>query len=182
MASTVNLTERLPNANLKATYCPQPTTTRGAPTVLGVHPKEPKIIYCSGKLVVIRDLENPANCLIYQGHNSPTTAAKISPNGYWVASADMSGKVRVWSYDNPEHTLKVEVPVFAGEVKDLRWDPDSKRIVAVGDGRTLLARVFMWDTGNSIGEIAAKCFNQQKLAAMMSHSLFFLHADEYRLK
>ncbi|OQS01263.1 hypothetical protein ACHHYP_01480 [Achlya hypogyna] len=154
MATTVNLTERLPNANLKATFCPHPTTTRGAPTVLGVHPKEPKIIYCSGKLVVIRDLDNPANCLIYQGHNHATTAAKFSPNGYWVASADISGKVRVWSYDNPEHTLKVEVPVFAGEVKDLSWDPESKRIVAVGDGRTLLARVFMWDTGNSIGEIA----------------------------
>ncbi|KDO24555.1 hypothetical protein SPRG_10370 [Saprolegnia parasitica CBS 223.65] len=168
MASTVNLTERLPNANLKVAsvrairsdsialgyLLPAADHDARRPTVLGVHPKEPKIIYCSGKLVVIRDLENPANCLIYQGHNSPTTAAKISPNGYWVASADTSGKVRVWSYDNPEHTLKVEVPVFAGEVKDLSWDPESKRIVAVGDGRTLLARVFMWDTGNSIGEIA----------------------------
>ncbi|OQR96298.1 hypothetical protein THRCLA_07321 [Thraustotheca clavata] len=153
MASS-NPIERLPNVNLKATYCPHPTTTRGAPTVLGVHPKEPKLIYCTGKLVVVRDLESPGNCLIYQGHNSPTTVAKFSPNGYWVASGDISGKVRVWSYDNPEHTLKVEVPVFAGEIKDLSWDPDSKRIVAVGDGRTLLARVFMWDTGNSIGEIA----------------------------
>jgi WD repeat-containing protein 1 (actin-interacting protein 1) len=57
------------------------------------------------------------------------------------------------SYDNPEHTLKIEVPVFAGEVKDLSWDPESKRIVAVGDGRALMARVFMWDTGNSLGEI-----------------------------
>lgn len=57
------------------------------------------------------------------------------------------------SYDNPEHNLKIEVPVFAGEIKDLSWDPDSKRIVAVGDGRALMARVFMWDTGNSLGEI-----------------------------
>jgi WD40 repeat protein len=57
------------------------------------------------------------------------------------------------SYDNPEHTLKIEVPVFAGEIKDLSWDPDSRRIVAVGDGRALMARVFMWDTGNSLGEI-----------------------------
>lgn len=57
------------------------------------------------------------------------------------------------SYDNPEHTLKIEVPVFAGEIKDIAWDPESKRIVAVGDGRALMARVFMWDTGNSLGEI-----------------------------
>ncbi|RLO00604.1 hypothetical protein DYB28_001445, partial [Aphanomyces astaci] len=132
---------------------PHPTTSRGSPTVLGVHPKEPKIVYCTGKLVVVRDLVNPVECFLYKGHNDATTVAKFSPNGYWVASADIAGRVRVWSYDNPEHTLKVEVPVFAGEVKDLQWDPDSKRIVAVGDGRTVSSRVFMWDTGNSIGEI-----------------------------
>lgn len=132
---------------------PNPSTTRGAPTVLGVHPKEPKIIYCSGKLVVVRDLEDPRKTFVYKGHNEPTTVAKFSPSGFWVASGDVSGKVRVWSYDNPEHTLKIEVPVFAGEIKDLSWDPDSRRIVAVGDGRALMARVFMWDTGNSLGEI-----------------------------
>ncbi|KAF0700925.1 Aste57867_8573 [Aphanomyces stellatus] len=148
-----NPTERLPNPNLKATFSPHPTTTRGSPTVLNVHPKEPKIIYCTGKLVVVRDLVNPVDCFIYKGHNDATTVAKFSPNGYWVASADVTGKVRVWSYDNPEHTLKVEVPVFAGEVKDLAWDPESKRIAAVGDGRNTMSRVFMWDTGNSIGEI-----------------------------
>ncbi|ETV92547.1 hypothetical protein H310_13211 [Aphanomyces invadans] len=153
MSGSSNPVERLPDPNLKATFCPHPTTSRGSPSVIGVHPKEPKIVYCTGKLVVVRDLANPADCLLYKGHNDATTVAKFSPNGYWVASADIAGKVRVWSYDNPEHTLKVEVPVFAGEVKDLSWDPESKRIVAVGDGRTVSSRVFMWDTGNSIGEI-----------------------------
>ncbi|ETV69720.1 hypothetical protein H257_14574 [Aphanomyces astaci] len=151
--ATSNPVERLPDPNLKVTFSPHPTTSRGSPTVLGVHPKEPKIVYCTGKLVVVRDLVNPVECFLYKGHNDATTVAKFSPNGYWVASADIAGRVRVWSYDNPEHTLKVEVPVFAGEVKDLQWDPDSKRIVAVGDGRTVSSRVFMWDTGNSIGEI-----------------------------
>jgi hypothetical protein len=27
-----------------------------------------------------------------------------------------------------------QIPVFAGEVKDLDWDHESKKIVAVGDG------------------------------------------------
>ena len=36
-----------------------------------------------------------------------------------VASADSAGKVRVWSWDNPEHLLKVEVPALAGAVLDL---------------------------------------------------------------
>lgn len=115
---------------------------------------------------------------------------------------DASGKVRVWSWDNPEHILKIEVriltylvirwsveglssyyfiyldrdigiykihrykrklvrtekslvsltgpnstifptfatmclqtQVFAGEVKDLEWDSESKRIVAVGESQ-----------------------------------------------
>ncbi|KUF93709.1 66 kDa stress protein [Phytophthora nicotianae] len=153
MSSPTNPTEKVPPPALKATVGPNPTTNRGAPSVLGIHPKEPKLIYCSGKLVVVRNLDDPSDTFVYKGHNEPTTVAKFSPNGYWVASGDVSGKVRVWSYDNPEHTLKLEIPVFAGEIKDLSWDPDSKRIVAVGDGRGLMARVFMWDTGNSIGEI-----------------------------
>lgn len=153
MATSSNPSERIPNAARKAILAPSPSTTRGAPTVLSVHPKENKIIYCSGKLVVVRNLDDPSDTFVYKGHNEPTTVAKFSPSGYWVASGDVSGKVRVWSYDNPEHTLKIEVPVFAGEIKDLSWDPESKRIVAVGDGRALMARVFMWDTGNSLGEI-----------------------------
>lgn len=148
-----NPTEQLPNPALKNTIVPNPTTERGAATVLGAHPKEPKIIYCSGKCVIVRDLEDPTNGFVYRGHNDQTTVAKFSPNGYWVASGDITGKVRVWSYDNPEHTLKTQVPVLNGKILDLCWDPDSKRIVAVGDGRSVMARVFMWDTGNNIGEV-----------------------------
>ncbi|GLD96615.1 hypothetical protein PINS_up005298 [Pythium insidiosum] len=153
MATPSNPTERIPNAARTAILAPNPSTTRGAPSVVGVHPKENKIIYCSGKLVVVRNLDDPTDTFVYKGHNEPTTVAKFSASGYWVASGDSSGKVRIWSYDNPEHTLKIEVPVFAGEIKDLSWDPESKRVVAVGDGRAMMARVFMWDTGNSLGEI-----------------------------
>lgn len=47
---------------------------------------------------------------------------------------DTSGKVRVWSWDNPEHMTKLETAVFSGDVKDLDWDSESKKIIAVGDG------------------------------------------------
>ena len=43
-------------------------------------------------------------------------------------------QVRIWSWDNPEHILRLEISVFAGEVYDLDWDMESKKIVAVGDG------------------------------------------------
>lgn len=133
---------------------PMPVTERGIPNVVYAHPREPKICYGSGDSVVVRNLEDPSDCFVYRGHNNPVTVAKFSPNGYWVASADTTGLVRVWSWDNPEHNLKVEVPVFSGRVLDLDWDPESKRIVAVGDGNNSKAKVFMWDTGNSVGEVA----------------------------
>ena len=69
---------------------------------------------------------------MYRGHQYPVTVAKFSPNGFWVASADTSGKVRVWSWDNPEHLTKLETSVFAGAVQDLDWDMESKKIVAAG--------------------------------------------------
>jgi hypothetical protein len=41
-------------------------------------------------------------------------------------------------------------------VKDLAWDSESKRIVAVGEGGMNM-RVFTWDTGNNLGEIVSVC-------------------------
>ena len=74
-------------------------------------------------------------------------AAAFSPSGYWVASGDEAGFLRVWSWDHPGHLLKVEVQVFAGAIKDVQWDGESKRIVAVGDGKGILSKCVMWDTG-----------------------------------
>jgi WD40 repeat protein len=76
--------------------------------------------------------------------------ARFSPSGNWVASGDIAGKVRVWAYDHEEKVLKIEVQPFAGEIKDICWDPENKRIVAVGDGAGIKAKCFMWDTGNSV--------------------------------
>jgi hypothetical protein len=34
--------------------------------------------------------------------------------------------------------MKLELPVFSGAIKDLDWDHESKKIVAVGDGSPLV--------------------------------------------
>ena len=52
--------------------------------------------------------------------------------------ADISGMVRVWAWDNPEHLTKLETFPFAGEVKDLDWDGESKKLLAVGEGNPLV--------------------------------------------
>ena len=143
----------LSNNAVRKTIGGNPTTERGRGIHIHSHPKENRIIYCTGKFVVVRSLDDQADCFIYRGHAAPTTVAKFSPNGFWIASADNSGKVRVWSWDNPEHPLKLETPVFNGPIRDIDWDFESKKIVAVGEGGMLMAKVFIWDTGNSTGDI-----------------------------
>ena len=69
-------------------------------------------------------------------------------------STDVSGKVRVWSWDSPEHLLKMESSVFAAnKISDLDWDMESKRLVAAGDGSGIIVRCIMWDTANKLGEM-----------------------------
>lgn len=61
--------------------------------------------------------------------------------------------LRIWSWDNPEHTLKLEVQVLGGAIIDLDWDADSKRLCVVGDGKGVVSKCIMWDTGNTVGEM-----------------------------
>ena len=48
---------------------------------------------------------------------------------------DVSGNVRIWDTINAENVLKTETRVFSGRVNDLCWDHESKRIIAVGEGK-----------------------------------------------
>lgn len=77
----------LSNPLAEKTIGPNPSTTRGVATFINLHPTEPKIIYPSGKFIVVKNINDPSDCFIYRGHTQPTTVAKFSPNGYWVASA-----------------------------------------------------------------------------------------------
>ena len=126
----------LSNEALAARFVPGPSMERGhALTAFYAHPKEARAVYCFGKYVVVRSLTDSSDNFVYRGHKFDVGCAAFSPNGYWVASGDANGFLRVWSWDNPEHILKVEVQVFAGAIKDLAWDGESKRICVVGDGK-----------------------------------------------
>ncbi|KAH8832504.1 WD40-repeat-containing domain protein [Flagelloscypha sp. PMI_526] len=131
---------------------PNPNTNRGASTKLSAH--KSRVIYANNKTVIIRDLANPSQSIAYTGHLQPATVAKISPSGYYAASADTSGTVRVWDTVGEDNTLKGEYRAISGKINDLEWDGESKRIIAVGDGREKFGHAFMFDTGSSTGEIA----------------------------
>ena len=93
-------------------------------------------MYTNEKTVVLRDLRQLSQSAVYTQHNSPATVARLSPSGFYVASADTSGSVRIWDVAGSEQILKLDMKgCLGGKVNDLAWDAESKRVIAVGEGR-----------------------------------------------
>ena len=110
--------------------------------------------------MVIRDIEKPELCDIYQEHTAATTVAKYAPSGFYIASGDANGIVRIWDTTQKEHIIKFECRALGGRINDLDWTEDSQRIVCVGEGREFFGKAFMFDTGASVGEISGCSKNQ----------------------
>ncbi|CAH9082783.1 unnamed protein product [Cuscuta europaea] len=139
-------------AQLKETYACIPSTERGRGILISGDQKSNSILYCNGRSVIIRYLDRPLEVSVYAEHAYQTTVARYSPNGEWIASADVSGTVRIWGTHN-DFVLKKEFRVLSGRIDDLQWSPDGMRIVASGDGKgKSLVRAFMWDSGSNVGE------------------------------
>ncbi|GER38618.1 WD-repeat protein [Striga asiatica] len=139
-------------AQLSETYACVPSTERGRGILLSGDPKSNSILYCNGRSVIIRHLDRPLEMQVYGEHAYPATVARYSPNGEWIASADVSGTVRIWG-SRSEFVLKKEFRVLSGRIDDLQWSPDGQRIVASGDGKgKSFVRAFMWDSGTNVGE------------------------------
>jgi WD40 repeat protein len=88
---------------------PQPSTSRGEPTVIDVSPNGQHIIYCNSTNVIVRDIDDPTKCFVYGEHRATVRVAKFSPTGNYVASGDSEGNIRVWAWNHPENILKNEV-------------------------------------------------------------------------
>jgi WD40 repeat protein len=129
---------------LAETYACVPTTERGRGILIAGHPKSNTVLYTNGRSVIMINLDNPLDVSVYAEHAYPATVARYSPNGEWIASADVSGAVRIWGTRN-EFVLKKEFKVLTGRIDDLQWSPDGQRIVACGDGKgKSLVRAFMY--------------------------------------
>jgi len=130
-----------------------PRTVRGRQSYISSDPKGEKILYCNGNSVFIRDIDDPSICDIYTQHSKETTCAVYSPSGYYIASGDVSGKVRIWDTVNKEHILKYEYQLLRGAIKDISWSEDSKRLAVCGEGTETSAKVINWDTGTTCGSL-----------------------------
>lgn len=136
-----------------AIWAASPTTTRGSPTPLSSDSKGERIAYASNKSIFVRSIDDPAVSRQYTQHTAQTTVARFSPSGFYVASGDVSGSVRVWDAQGAEST-KGEYHIIAGRINDIAWDGDSQRIIAVGDGKERFGHCITADSGNSVGEIS----------------------------
>ncbi|KAJ5533300.1 hypothetical protein N7494_009852 [Penicillium frequentans] len=133
-------------------WAPSPSTTRGQPTQLSSDPKGERLAYASNKSIFLRSIDDPAVARQYTEHKAQTTVARFSPSGFYVASGDASGTVRVWDCVG-EGITKGEYNIVSGRINDLAWDGDSQRIAAVGDGKQRYGHFITWDSGNTVGEI-----------------------------
>ncbi|ORZ01469.1 WD40-repeat-containing domain protein [Syncephalastrum racemosum] len=137
----------------KYTFAPLPHTIRGESIKLDSDPKGKNFLYANGKSIFIRDIQNPSLATEYVGHNAQTTVARYSPSGFYIASGDAHGNVRIWDTVNEEHLLKNEIRPISNKIKDIAWDADSQRLIAVGDGKERFGHTFAFDTLSSTGEI-----------------------------
>ncbi|CEP08536.1 hypothetical protein [Parasitella parasitica] len=137
----------------KYTFAPLPYTDRGKSIKLEADPKGKTFAYTNGKSVFMRDLENPSIATAYTEHRARATVARYSPSGYYMATGDVNGNIRIWDTINEEHILKSESRPISSEIKDIAWDSESKRLIAVGDGKERFGHAFLFDTLSSVGEI-----------------------------
>jgi len=159
--------------------------------VATIYKLDPSNVYGqSGKSIFLRSIDNPALCKQYTGHTTTTTVARFSPSGFWVASGDISGQVRVWDAVEAVNT-KGEYSIISGRINDIAWDGDSQRVIAVGDGRERYGHCFTADSGNSVGEVSghskvvnAVAIRQQRplRAATVSDdsTMCFLHGAPFK--
>ncbi|KAL8999775.1 MAG: hypothetical protein Q9169_001448 [Polycauliona sp. 2 TL-2023] len=171
-------------------WAPSPSTKRGQPTPISADPKGERLAYANNKSIFLRSIDNPAVSTQYSGHTTATTVARFSPSGYYVASGDISGTVRVWDCVD-EGATKGEYHIIGGRINDLAWDGDSARIIAVGDGKEKYGHCVTADSGNSVGEISGHSSQinsvsirqQRPLRAMTGSddtSLVFYHGAPFK--
>ncbi|KAI9769522.1 MAG: WD40 repeat-like protein [Geoglossum simile] len=106
----------------------------------------------NNKSIFLRNIDNPSISTQYTGHKARTSVARFAPSGFYVASGDVAGTVRVWDCVG-EGITKGEYQIISGRINDIAWDGDSQRIIAVGDGKNRSGHCFTYDSGNSVGEI-----------------------------
>ena len=133
-------------------YAPSAFTERTYASNISVSPDNKWAAYCVGSVIVLRSLEDLKTCKIFQQHKVKTSAVGFSPNGYFAASGDIEGNVKIWFLD--DMSIKKEFnKVLSAKVYGIEWDHESNKLFVFGDGKQAFGRCISWDTASNIGEI-----------------------------
>lgn len=116
-------------------YASVPSTTRAKAVSISGDPKGENFLYTCGTSVVIRNIHNPLIADLYDEHQRNPTCAAYAPSGFYIASGDSTGTVRIWDTTQSTHILKIELKALGSTINDICWSADSQRIVVGGDGR-----------------------------------------------
>ncbi|XP_078400925.1 WD repeat-containing protein 1 [Cetorhinus maximus] len=138
---------------LSKVFASLPQVERGVSKVLGGDPKGINFLYTNNKSVIIRNIDNPEIADIYTEHAHQVQVAQYAPSGFYIASGDVSGKIRIWDTTQKDHLMKYEYQPFAGVIKDICWSGDSQKVAVAGKGKEIYGAVFQWDTGTSVGSL-----------------------------
>lgn len=154
-----------PKSPLHSLFPPLPTTVRGEPCSLDSFcfndTGSMTLLYSNGRLLIAREIsiegaKKKVKAFVYRGHMAQVSCARFSPSGAYVASCDVRGNLRVWSYDNEEHLCKLNLSrAIAGPIRDVSWDEKSKKICIVGDTAPGMpcCRLIQWNTGVTCGDL-----------------------------
>uniref|UniRef100_UPI00398EB143 WD repeat-containing protein 1 n=1 Tax=Pristiophorus japonicus TaxID=55135 RepID=UPI00398EB143 len=139
---------------LSKVFASLPQVERGVSKVIGGDPKGINFLYTNSKSVIIRNIEHPGIADIYTEHAHQVQVAQYAPSGYYIASGDISGKIRIWDTTQKEHLLKYEYQPFSGVIKDICWSGDNQKVAVAGEGKQIFGAVFQWDTGSTVGTLS----------------------------
>ena len=117
-----------------------PTTERSYRSTICVLPESTIILYPNGTRVVLNDIAARQQ-RSFMGHKAPVTAVAVHPKGYWVASGDSKGKLKIWA---PKHeTMMVDNEIEIGPVSSLSFNVDgSKLLIGCRNSKTA---VYLYD-------------------------------------
>jgi len=72
----------------------------------------------------------------------------------YLKKLDVRGNVIIWETEGKHCIKKQYDSVISGKVKDIAWTSDNQRIAVVGEGKMSFGKIFLLDTGSSLGEIS----------------------------
>ena len=134
---------------------PNPNTRRGYRVAWSAN-KEKYLAYPCQNNVVLRNLSDPRGpALVYTDFNGKVTSVQFGPSGEYLACGDAQGKVKIVSYntESKQFIVKKEHTMLAGSVYAIAWTEDGQRLTAGGEGKDMLAKAVLADSGTKIGDL-----------------------------